>query len=84
MARGGSGGTGGRSRWTKQPSRPTSGLVVAYGPPQRYMGFYETEGPHDRRRARRLRDPLLTTLRMARFQPRVSYQLLELALRQAR
>ena len=40
--------------------------------------------PHDRWLVRRLRDMLLATLRMARYQPRVSYQLLGLALRPSR
>ena len=58
--------------------------LITYGPPSRYMGLYETRGAHDRRQVRRLRDMLLATLRMAGYQPRVSYQLLGLALRPSR
>ena len=58
--------------------------LIKYGPPDRYMGLYETRGAHDHRQVRRLRDMLLATLRMAGYQPRVSYQLLGLALRPSR
>ena len=58
--------------------------LIAYGLLRRYMGLYETRGPHDRRLVRQLRDMLLATLRMAGFQPRVLYQLLGLALRPTR
>ena len=58
--------------------------LITYGPPSRYMGLYETRGAHDRRQVRRLRDMLLATLCMAGHQPRVSYQLLGLALRPSR
>ena len=65
---------------------PTRRLVwlITYGPPLRYMGLYETRGSHDRRLVRRPRDMLLATLRMAGYQPRVTYQLLGLALRPSR
>ena len=52
--------------------------LIGYGPPHRCVGMY------DRRLARRLRDMLLATLRMAGFQPRVSHQLLGLVLRSPR
>ena len=55
--------------------------LITYGPPARQMGLYETRGAHDHDQVRRLRDMLLATLRMAGYQPRVSYQLLGLALR---
>ena len=58
--------------------------LIGYGPPHRYVGLYETREPHDRRLVCRLRDMLLATLRMAGYQPRVSYQLLGLALRSPR
>ena len=58
--------------------------LITYGPPSRYRGLYETRGAYDRRQVRRLRDMLLATLRMAGHQPRVSYQLLRLALRPSR
>ena len=58
--------------------------LLSYGPPSRYMGLSEARGAQDRRQARRLRDMLMATLRMAGYQPRVSYQLLKLALRQPR
>ena len=58
--------------------------LITYGPPLHYMGLYERRGPHDRRLVRRLRDMLLATLRMAGYQPRVTYQLLGLALRPSR
>ena len=55
--------------------------LLSYGPPARYMGLYETRGAHDRRQVRRLRDMLMATMRMAGYQPRISYQLPGLALR---
>ena len=58
--------------------------LITYGPPARYMGLYETREAHDHRQVRRLRDMLLATLGMAGYQPRVSYQLLGLALRPPR
>ena len=60
--------------------------LLSYGPPARYMGLglYETRGAHDHRQVRRLRDMLMATLRMASYQPWVSYQLLGLALRPSR
>ena len=58
--------------------------LLSYGPPARYMGLYETRGSHDRHQARRLRDMLMATLRMAGYQPRVAYQVLGLALRPPR
>ena len=58
--------------------------LIAYGPPHRYVGLYETREPHDRRLVHRLRDMLLATLRMAGYQLRVSYQLLGLALQPSR
>ena len=54
--------------------------LIGYGPPHRDVGMYEVRAPDDRQLARRLRDMLLATLGMAGFQPRVSYQLLGLAL----
>ena len=51
----------------------STGRAVSYGPPHRYTGLYETREPHDRRLVRRLRDMLLATLRMAGYQPRVTY-----------
>ena len=65
------------------PARRTVWLIT-YGPPHRYMGLYETRELHDRRLVRRLRDMLLATLRMAGYQPRVTYQLLGPALRPSR
>ena len=47
-------------------------------------GLYETRESHNCRLVRRLRDMLLATLRMAGYQPRVTYQLLGLALRPSR
>ena len=58
--------------------------LISYGPPARYMGLYDTRKAHDRRQVRRLRNMLMATLRMASYQPRVSYQLLGLALRPTR
>ena len=58
--------------------------LITYGPPHRYVGLYETREPHDRRSVRQLRDLLLATLRMAGYQPWVSYQLLGLALQPSR
>ena len=58
--------------------------LLPYEPAARYMGFYETRKAHDRRRVRGLRDMLIATLRMAVYQPRISYQLLGLALRPPR
>ena len=58
--------------------------LITYGPPHRYMGLYETREPHGRRLVRRLQDMLLATLRMAGYQPRVTYQLLGFALRPSR
>ena len=59
-------------------------LLIAYGPPPRLMGLYETREPHDRRMVRRLRDMLLATLCMAGYQPEITYELLGLALRPSR
>ena len=47
--------------------------LITYGPPLRYMGLYEAREPHDRRLVRRLQDMLVATLRMAGYQPRVTY-----------
>ena len=58
--------------------------LFSYGPPARYMSLYEARAAHDCRQVRRLRDMLIATLRMAGYQPRISYQLLGLALRQPR
>ena len=58
--------------------------LITYGPPLRYMGLYETRDSHDRWLVRRLQDMLLATLRMAGYQPWVTYQLLALALRPSR
>ena len=58
--------------------------LITYGPPLRYMGLYETRDSHDRQLVCRLRDMLLATLCMAGYQPRVTYQLLGLALRPSR
>ena len=58
--------------------------LITYEPPLRYMVLYETREPHDRRLVRRLRNMLLATLRMASYQPRVTYQLLGFALRPSR
>ena len=58
--------------------------LITYGPPLRYMGLYETRDSHDRWLVRRLRDMPLATLRMAGYQPWVTYQLLGLALRPSR
>ena len=48
------------------PARRLVGLIP-YGPPQRYMGLYETRGPHDGQLVRQLQDMLLATLHMAGF-----------------
>ena len=53
--------------------------LLTYGPPHRYIGLYETRELHDRQLVRGLRDTLWATLRMATYEPRVSYQLLALA-----
>ena len=58
--------------------------LITYGPPHHYMGLYETRELHDRRRVHRLWDMLLATLCMAGYQPRVTYQMLGLALQPSR
>ena len=62
---------------------PTRRLVwlITSGPPLRYMGLYKTRGSPTSAPAAGM---LLATLRMAGFQPRVTYQLLGLALRPSR
>ena len=58
--------------------------LITYGPPHPYTGLCDTREPHNRRLVHQLRDMLLATLRMAGYQPRVTYQLLGLALRPSR
>ena len=43
--------------------------LIAYGPPQCYMGLYETRGPHDRRLVRRLRDMFVGHIMHGGVQP---------------